>query len=132
MKPEDPYDDIPGTILFSAERSRQGFHLNMFCMSLQKPENRAAFKQDEGAYLARWPLTPAQRQAILQRDWNGMLRLGGNIYYTFKLAATDGLSFQHVAALMSGATPDEYAAMMLAGGRPIDGNRSKSETGQDG
>jgi protocatechuate 4,5-dioxygenase alpha chain len=125
---EDPYDDIPGTILFSAERSRQGFHLNMFCMSLQNPENRAAFKQNEAAYLERWPITEAQRQAVLRRDWNGMLRLGGNIYYTFKLAATDGLPFQHVAALMSGATPDEYAAMMLAGGRPIDGNRSKAET----
>lgn len=125
---QDPFDDIPGTILFNPDRSRQGFHLNMFCMSLQKPENREAFKRDEAEYLARWPLTEPQRQAVLQRDWNGMLRLGGNIYYTFKLAATDGLAYQHVAALMSGMSPDEYAAMMLAGGRHIDGHRSKAET----
>ena len=36
-------------------------------------------------------MTPAQREAMLKRDWNGMLELGGNIYYTSKLGATDGL-----------------------------------------
>ena len=96
MTESQPYDDIPGTILFDAERSRQGYHLNMFCMSLMS-------------------------------DWNGMLELGGNIYYTAKLAATDGLSFQQIAAMMTGMTQPEYAQMMLNGGRPIAGNRSKSE-----
>ena len=121
------YDDIPGTILFDAQRSRQGYHLNMFCMSLMKAENRKAFKADEEAYLDRFPMTPAQRQAVRKRDWNGMLRLGGNIYYTSKLGACDGLSFQNLAALMTGSTQEEYAQMMIRGGRPIQGNRSKSE-----
>jgi len=124
---ENPFDDIPGTTLFDAERSRQGYHLNMFCMSLMKEENRAAFKADERAYLARWPMTQEQRDAILARDWNRMLELGGNIYYTAKLGATDGLSFQALAALMTGSTPEAYAQMMLTGGRSIEGNRSKSE-----
>ena len=121
------FEDIPGTNLFNAQRSRQGYHLNMFCMSLMKAENRAAFKKDETAYLAQFPMSEAQRQAILKRDWNEMLRLGGNIYYTSKLGATDGLSFQNLAALMTGTTQQQYADMMIKGGRPVDGNRSKSE-----
>ncbi len=120
-------EDVPGTTLFNAQRSRQGYHLNMFCMSLMKAENRTAFKKDENAYLAKFPMTEAQRQAILKRDWNEMLRLGGNIYYTSKLGATDGLSFQMLAALMTGSTQEQYAQMMINGGRSVEGNRSKSE-----
>jgi protocatechuate 4,5-dioxygenase alpha chain len=124
---DDDFEDIPGTLLFNAERSRKGYHLNMFCMSLMKPENRDAFRAGEASYLARFPMTAEQRQAILDRDWNRMLELGGNIYYTSKLAACDGLSFQQIAALMTGATQAEYATMMLKGGRPAEGNRSKAE-----
>ncbi len=124
---EKDYHDIPGTVVFDADQSRQGYHLNMFCMSLMKAENRAAFKADEAGYLGRFPMTPAQRRAILERDWNGMLAQGGNIYFTAKLAATDGLSFQQIAAKMTGSTQEDYAAMMLAGGRSVAGNRSKKE-----
>jgi len=120
------YDDIPGTFVFDADRSRRGYHLNMFCMSLMKAENRKAFKENEAQYLDRFPLTPEQREAILKREYNRMLELGGNIYFTAKLGATDGHSFQHVAAVMTGSTQEDYAKMMLAGGRSIEGNRSKS------
>ena len=121
------YDDIPGTFVFDAERSRQGYHINMFCMSLLKAENRKAFKENEGKYLDQYPLTPEQRDSILQRQWNRMLELGGNIYFTAKLGATDGLSFQQVASRMTGVTEQEYAQMMLNGGRSPEGNRYKSE-----
>jgi protocatechuate 4,5-dioxygenase alpha chain len=104
----------------------------MFCMSLMKAENRAAFKADEAAYLQTFPMTPEQRDAVLKRDWNGMIALGGNIYFLAKLFSTDGKSFQHVAAVMTGSTQEEYAQMMLKGGRPVDGNRSKSEWKQRG
>jgi protocatechuate 4,5-dioxygenase, alpha chain len=120
------YDDIPGTFVFDAERSRQGYGINMFCMSLMKDENRKAFKANEAEYLNRFPLTPEQRDAILKREYNRMLELGGNIYFTAKLGATDGHSFQHMAAIMTGATQDDYAKMMLAGGRSVEGNRSRS------
>ena len=125
---QQDYDDIPGTFVFDAERSRQGYGINMFCMSLMKAENREAFKANEAKYLGdRFPqLTQAQREAILKRQYNRMLELGGNIYFTAKLGATDGHSFQHLAALMTGMTQEDYAAMMLAGGRPVEGNRSKS------
>src|SRR5437660_5433095 len=123
--PQD-YDDIPGTYVFDAERSRQGFGINMFCMSLMKDENRKAFKANEAEYLKKFKLTPEQTDAILKRDYNRMLELGGNIYFTAKLGATDGHSFRHLAAEMTGSTQDDYAAMMLAGGRSVEGNRSKS------
>jgi len=106
--------------------SRQGYGINMFCMSLMKDENRKAFKADEAQYLKRFQLTDEQREAILKRDYNRMLELGGNIYFTAKLGATDGHSFQHMAALMTGATQEDYAKMMRAGGRSVEGNRSKS------
>ena len=121
------YDDIPGTTVFDAQRSRQGYHLNMFCMSLMKAENRAAFKANEFEYLKTFQLTDAQAAAVLERDWNGMIALGGNIYFLAKLFSTDGKSFQHVAALMTGMSQEAYAQMMLDGGRTPEGNRRKSE-----
>jgi protocatechuate 4,5-dioxygenase alpha chain len=126
---EDEFNDIPGTTLFDMQRSRQGYHLNMFCMSLMKPENRAEFKANEAAYLLKFPMTQDQREAILKRDWNQMIYLGGNIYFLSKLFSADGLSFQHVAALMTGSTQEQYAQMMLKGGRSVEGNRSKSGRG---
>ena len=123
---ENEYEDIPGTFVFNAERSRQGYGINMFCMSLMKDENRKAFKANEAEYLKKFNLTPEQADAILKRDYNRMLELGGNIYFTAKLGATDGHSFQHIAAVMTGSTQEDYAKMMLAGGRSVEGNRSKS------
>ena len=120
------YDDIPGTFVFDAERSRQGYGINMFCMSLMKDENRRAFKANEAEYLKQFKLTPEQSEAVLKRDYNRMLELGGNIYFTAKLGATDGHSFQHLAATMTGSTQQDYADMMLKGGRSVEGNRSRS------
>jgi len=123
---ENEYEDIPGTFVFNAERSRQGYGINMFCMSLMKDANRKTFKANEAEYLKQYPLTPEQTDAVLKRDYNRMLELGGNIYFTAKLGATDGHSFRHLAAVMTGSTQEDYAAMMLAGGRSVEGNRSKS------
>ena len=123
------FDDIPGTRVYTAKRARQGYHLNQFAMSLMKAENRERWKADQRAYLDEWPMTEEQKQAVLDRDWNRMLELGGNIYFTSKIAATDGLSFQQIAAIMSGVTQQEYAEMMLKGGRPAGALGSKKEQG---
>jgi protocatechuate 4,5-dioxygenase alpha chain len=120
------YDDIPGTYVFDAERSREGYGINMFCMSLMKDENRKAFKANEAEYLKKFRLTPDQAEAVLKRDYNRLLELGGNIYFTAKLGATDGHSFQHLAAVMTGNTQEDYAKMMFGGGRSVEGNRSRS------
>jgi len=121
------YEDIPGTYIFDADRSRQGYHLNQFCISLRQQKNREMFHTDEASYLDQYPMTAAQRQTVLDRDWNGMLALGGNIYYTSKLAASDGIDFQQLAGIMTGMGNEAYREMMINGGRPIKGNRYKSE-----
>ena len=127
MALDKPYKDIPGTTVFDAEQSRKGYHLNQFCMSLMKPENRARFKAGERAYLDEWPMTEEQKQAVLARDLNRCIELGGNIYFLAKIGATDGRSFLQMASSMTGMTEDQYRAMMLAGGRPIEGNRYVGE-----
>ncbi len=125
-RPRD-YDSIPGTYVYDAPRSRRGYALNMFCMSLNDAANRAAFGENEPRYLDRFALSAEQRRCVLERDWLGLLREGGNIYYTIKIAFCDGLTFQDVAAAMSGVSKEAYAQMMLAGGRNPEGNRFKSE-----
>jgi protocatechuate 4,5-dioxygenase, alpha chain len=123
MALDKPYKDIPGTTIFDAEQSRRGYHLNQFCMSLMKPENRSRFKADERAYLDEWPMTEEQKLAVLARDLNRCIALGGNIYFLAKIGATDGRSFQQMAGSMTGLTEEQYRDMMINGGRPIEGNR---------
>jgi protocatechuate 4,5-dioxygenase, alpha chain len=118
------FDDIPGTVVFTAERSRQGYHLNQFCMSLMKAENRDRFRADERAYVDEWPMTEDQKQAVLHRDYNAMIACGGNIYFLAKIFATDGLSFVQAVSTMTGMSVEDYQAMMLAGGRSPEGWRS--------
>jgi protocatechuate 4,5-dioxygenase, alpha chain len=127
MALDKPYLDVPGTTIFDAEQSRRGYHLNQFCMSLMKAENRARFKAGERAYLDEWPMTEDQKQAVLARDLNRCIELGGNIYFLAKIGATDGKSFQQMAGSMTGMTEEQYRDMMIKGGRPIEGNRYVGE-----
>jgi protocatechuate 4,5-dioxygenase alpha chain len=128
MQPPD-FSDIPGTVMFDAARARQGYALNAFCMSLMQAANRERFKAGEAAYLEQWPMSPAQKQAVLARDMNCCLELGGNVFFLVKIAATDGISVQQMVAGMVGMSPQDYRDMMMQGGRPIEGNRSRREWG---
>jgi len=129
MSLDKPYLDVPGTVIFDADQSREGYWLNQFCMSLMKADNRARFKTDERAYLDEWPMSEEQKQAVLARDLNRCIRAGGNIYFLAKIGATDGKSFQQMAGSMTGMTEQEYRDMMMAGGRSIEGNRRLGEDG---
>jgi protocatechuate 4,5-dioxygenase alpha chain len=128
MALDKPYEDVPGTTIFDAERARQGYHLNQFCMSLMKAENRERFFADERAYLDEWSMSGEQKQAVLDRDYNQMIALGGNVYFLSKIFSSDGISFEQAASSMTGQTREEYRQMMLDGGRSPDGNRYKGET----
>ena len=127
MALDKPYKDIPGTTIFDADQARRGYHLNQFCMSLMKAENRERFKANERAYLDEWPMTEDQKQAVLARDLNRCISLGGNIYFLAKIGATDGRSFQFMAASMTGMTQEEYAQMMLKGGRSAKSSKKGDE-----
>ena len=131
MGMDKDYEDIPGTFVFDADRSREGYHLNQFCISLGKQAGRDAYTADPEAYLAKFPMTEEQKQAVRDQDWNRLLELGGNIYYTAKLGAYHGINFQNLAGLMTGMGVEAYRDMMLHGGRPIEGNRYKKEWGEE-
>ncbi|TYC54921.1 protocatechuate 4,5-dioxygenase subunit alpha [Zoogloea oleivorans] len=129
MALDKPYKDVPGTTIFDAEQSRKGYHLNQFCMSLMKADNRARFKADERAYLDEWAMTEDQKLAVLARDLNRCIALGGNIYFLAKIGATDGKSFQQMAGSMTGLSEEQYRDMMIKGGRSAEGNRYIGEDG---
>lgn len=127
MALDKPYQDVPGTTIFDQDMARIGYHLNQFCMSLMSEENRARFKADERAYLDQWPMTEDQKQGLLDRDYNRLIALGGNIYFLAKVFSTDGLSFQQAVSTMTGMSVDDYVQMMIDGGRSPDGNRYVGE-----
>lgn len=120
----DDLDDIPGTKVFTARRSRQGYHLHKFCMTLMKEECREEFRADERAYVDKFKMTEEQKQAVLDRDLTKLIDLGGNMYFLVKLASTDGLSALKAVSTTSGMSADEYVKMMLEGGRSPEGIRS--------
>ena len=123
MALDKPYLDVPGTTIFDADQSRKGYWLNQFCMSLMKAANRERFKAGERAYLDEWAMTEDQKLAVLARDLNRCMALGGNIYFLAKIGATDGKSFQQMAGSMTGMSEEEYRNMMINGGRSAEGNR---------
>ncbi|MEJ2127645.1 MAG: protocatechuate 4,5-dioxygenase subunit alpha [Woeseiaceae bacterium] len=129
MALDKPYTNIPGTTVFDSTKARQGYHLNQFFYSLMKADNRERFREDEKAYLDRFPLSDAQKQAVLDRDYNKVIELGGNVYFFSKLFFTDKKSFELGAASMTGMSPEEYRNMMLSGGRSVEGNRYVEEQG---
>lgn len=129
MATDKRYTDIPGTTVFDADQARVGYWLNQFCMSLMQSENRQRFLTDEKAYLDEWDMSGDQKQAVLSRDFNRCIALGGNIYFLAKIGATDGQSFQQIAGSMTGMSEQSYRDMMINGGRSIEGNRYIGESG---
>jgi protocatechuate 4,5-dioxygenase alpha chain len=127
MSLEKPYANVPGTTIFDADQARRGYHLNQFCMSLMRAENRARFKANERAYVNEWPMTEEQKEALLARDYNRLIELGGNIYFLAKVFSTDGLSYLQAVSTMTGMSVEQYRNMMIEGGRSIEGNRYVGE-----
>jgi protocatechuate 4,5-dioxygenase alpha chain len=131
MQPDfHQFDDIPGTTIFTIEKAREGFHLNQFCMSLRSAENRSRFLADQRTYLDEWEMTEEQKQAVIDRDFQKMLDTGGNVYFLSKIFASEGLSYVQAVSTMTDMTTAQYQAMMIAGGRNVEGWRSKKERGE--
>lgn len=130
MKPDfEQYKDIPGTTIFTIDKAREGFHLNQFCMSLRSEENRKRFLADNRAYLDEWEMTEEQKQAVIDRDFQKMLDLGGNVYFLSKIFASEGMSYVQAVSTMTDMNAEEYQQMMINGGRSVEGWRSKKERG---
>jgi len=131
MKPDfEQFKDIPGTTIFTIEKAQQGFELNQFCMTLRLAANREEFLEDQRKYVDKFPMTEDQKQAVLDRDFQKMLDLGGNVYFLSKIFASDGLSYVQAVSTMTDMNTEEYKQMMIDGGRNIEGWRSKKERGE--
>jgi protocatechuate 4,5-dioxygenase alpha chain len=108
------YDAIPGTYVFDGKNAFEAYGLNKLLYSFNHAENRAAFADDPEAYADRFDLTPAQRDALLGKDFLQMLRLGANIYYVAKMAIPNGVSVQDAGAAFQGITTPEFQAKLDA------------------
>src|SRR4051795_8771055 len=99
---------IPGTTVFTGERSRRGYRVNKLAMSLTDEKNREAFKADEHAYMQRFGLSDREMEFIAKRDWNGLVAAGGSIYLLIKIGGTLGQNLLQMGAQMRGETLEEF------------------------
>ena len=105
---------IPGTPVFDGDSAQAGYALNAMCYSFNDKANRDAFVADEEGYMARFGLSPAQKDLVRARDVLGMVQGGGNVYYLAKLAGIFGLNVQDLGALQTGLALDEFKAALLS------------------
>ena len=108
--------EIPGTPVFDGEAAQRGLALNAMCYSFNSADSRAAFVDDEEAYMAKFRLSEGQREAVRQRDVLGMIAAGGNVYYLAKLAGIFGLNVQDLGAMQTGMALEDFKAALLAHG----------------
>jgi len=99
---------IPGTLVFTGARSRQGYRINKFAMSLTEPANRDAFKADEAGYMRRFDMTDREIDLVRKRDWKGLVEAGGNIYVLIKVGGTVDENLLKMGAQMRGQSLDEF------------------------
>ena len=99
---------IAETPLFDREGSIRGYRMNKMAMALGKPENRAAFKADEEAFLDRFGLSAEEKAAVMKRDWREMVRLGGNLFFILKISAVDPTPITQIGAAQAGMTHEDF------------------------
>jgi len=101
---------IPDTSIFDLRLSRRGLRLNKLCASLCSPENRAAFKRDEAAYLDRFQLTPEEKALVQRRDFQGLIEAGTNIYALLKIGSATGNGLYRMGAQMRAESYEQFLA----------------------
>ena len=106
---------IPGTYVFDYTRSRLGYKLNRMSYSLTDLSNRDEFRANESAYMDRFGLSDAAKDAVKRRDWLALIKdHGANIYYIYKLGAALGTGLYHMGAQMRGETYETFLATRMA------------------
>jgi protocatechuate 4,5-dioxygenase, alpha chain len=105
---------IPGTTPFDSNQARKGYALNKMCFSFNSADARAAFRQDEEAYMRKFGLNEQQALAIRQRNVLGLLAAGGNVYYLAKFAGILGLDVQDLGAAQTGMSKEAFKARLVA------------------
>ena len=108
---------IPGTTPFDGRQAMKGYALNKMCFSFNDAANRAAFLQDEEAYMRQYGLTEPQADAIRSRQVLTLIAAGGNAYYLAKFAGIFGLDMQDIGAQQTGVTKEQFKAKLVAAGQ---------------
>ncbi len=114
------YEDIPGTYVFDGKTSHAGYALNKLLFSFNHEENRQEFDRDEEAYATKYGVTDKQKEALLNGDFLGLMRMGANIYYLAKLAVPRGVSVQDTGAAFQGITTEEFKANLAKNGEGLE------------
>jgi len=102
------YDEIPGTYVFDGKRANPSYEINALLYSLNEEHCRDEFENDKLAYCEKFNVVGEYRDAILNNDFLGMLRLGANIYFMAKMAIPRGTSVQDAGAAFQGITTEEF------------------------
>jgi len=114
----NPLPKIPGTTPFDGEQAKKGYALNKMCFSFNAAENRAAFHNDEEAYMRKYGLNEQQAAAIRARNVLQLIAAGGNAYYLAKFAGIFGLDMQDMGAQQTGMSKEEFKAKLRAAAHP--------------
>jgi len=114
------YEDIPGTYVFDGKTSHTAYALNKMLFSFNHEENRQEFSRDEEAYATKYGVTDKQKEALLNGDFLGLMRMGANIYYLAKLAVPRGVSVQDTGAAFQGITTEEFKANLAKNGEGLE------------
>lgn len=104
---------IPDTPLFDRQGNIKGYRLNKMAMALGTPENREAFKADEEAFLDRYGLDEEEKAAVMARDWEKMVSLGGNLFFILKISAVDPVPITRIGAAQAGMRHDDFLRTRL-------------------
>jgi len=99
---------IPDTSIFDLRLSLRGRRLNKLCAALCSPQERAAFKRDEDAFMSKYGLNETEKDLIRQRDFRGLIEAGTNIYYLLKIGSVTGHGLYRMGAQMRGETYEEF------------------------
>ena len=115
----DPSKPLPATPLLDRPHTLTGYNINKMAMGLMDPVNRDAFRQDEEAYLDRFGLTVEEKKAVRTRDWQEMVRLGGNLFFILKISAIDPTPITQIGADQAGMEHTAFLTQRL--GKKING-----------
>jgi protocatechuate 4,5-dioxygenase alpha subunit len=102
-------DHIPGTTVFTGQRSQKGLKLNRFAYSLHKAENREDFKTNPEECMESFGLSDWEKQKVLEKDWKALVEEGGgSIYMLLKIGAVTGDGLASIGAQQRGQTQEEF------------------------
>lgn len=101
---------LTGVVPYRGELAQQGYRLNSFLVDISQHQNRQNYLDDEDAAMALAGLSAHECGLIRQRDYNGMLAYGVNIYALAKAGYVFGNTLLEIGGIMRQGRPQTGAA----------------------